>query len=191
MQKGGFMRIKLLAKLLTIPLIVSAVAVTGEQPSQAQSRVEFFCGTYRGNPATIVRTRGRGDVALIIWKTTRFYQPEERCRIVSNRFQKYQRNGTLNFIVPGYANNNYVLCASRNRPTNQIQYCPPERILLTLASDEDANDIIRNIYDSTQKAYVSPVEQSAPVLVESEDGTNVGLDVVNMFDYSPTVEEDQ
>ncbi len=101
-------------------LAIAATAATANltQPATAQSvRTQFYCGTSQGVPTTIVRG-SRGNLPVIRWTSTAFpppYTPDERCRIVSQRFQAYHDNGTLNYITTGMMNRQPVVCIARRQ----------------------------------------------------------------------------
>ncbi len=186
------MKFKLLTKLLAISLGVSLTAIMTNLPSIAQrGRASFYCGTYKGEPATIASHPQRGEVALIVWRTNYFrqagYDPQRRCWEVSSRFQRTHQSRILNYIVSGTTNGYPVLCASQQGPKNWIINCSSDRVLMTLRRGDNSQAMIETIYELNQGAFVSPVYHNAPILQKSPDGSMVGLNVVNMFSYSPDI----
>ncbi|MBC6477784.1 MAG: hypothetical protein GDA56_08335 [Hormoscilla sp. GM7CHS1pb] len=77
-------------------------------PSDALAQ-RFFCGRdinsrYGEVPASMART-ARGDVPIIHWVSTwssgSGWTPQRRCDPVSQKFQRYHENGTLEYMRTG------------------------------------------------------------------------------------------
>ena len=191
------LKLKLIAKYLIIPLIFTGVvSINPIQPSLAQQqtrgRASFFCDRHNGSPATIVNHSKRGKLTFIIWDTLYFgddYPPEERCRVVSARFQQTNINGDLNYIVSGTLNNYPVLCASRSEPTNQVINCSNERLLMTLQPGDNSQAMIEHIAKLNRgRSSVDPLMHSANILQKSPNGSLVAIDVGIMLRYSEETE---
>ncbi len=151
------------------------------------NRALLFPIKSNGQPATIARHPKRGDVVLIVWTTTIFadsYPPEVRCRSVSERFQRTNSNGTLNYIVSGEINGHPALCASRSKPTNQIIECTNENLLMLLRPEDDPQQMIRQIADLNVDASTNPIFHSAEIIEISPNGVLAGIDVGVMLRYS-------
>lgn len=109
-----------------------------------QESVNFFCGVDRGIPATIVRS-GTKNVVIIRWVSYLFSStsstPEKSCQDVAKRFQRYQNDGTLNYLVGGNINGLPVICAVRNKEDP----CIRSRILLILNPKSNLTEAIRKL----------------------------------------------
>lgn len=183
------MKFKLRTKILAISLGVSLITIMTNLPSLAQrGMATFFCGNYKGNPATIANHSRRGNVPLLVWKSTDFgsqYSPQTRCQIISERFQRTSENGTLNYIVEGRTPNGYsALCAS-SKAVWILDPCPESQILLTLRRGVDnPKYMIKKIGEMNRDvSTLSPLEQSG-ILEESPDGDFVRISVPRMLFYS-------
>lgn len=165
------MKIKLAVSSATA-IIVSILA--NIYPIFAQSRHpgEFYCGTNGNHPATLVRHPNRGEVVFINWKSDYFgasgWTPGVRCAEVSQRFQYYQQQDLLNYVVPGSMNGYPVLCAARN-----INDKCSGRLLFMLKLGADPSAAIAQIYDLNLDANASPLNQEASGLLTNKAGEKV------------------
>lgn len=105
----------------------------------------FFCGQGSHNiPTTFVNTPN-GNLPLIRWKSHYFepsgYSPEVRCRDVSQRFNRFYNQGTLNFITTGMVNNQPVVCVASTKGG------PCTEVLFTLKSGQNATRTIQQLFD--------------------------------------------
>ncbi|OCR00691.1 hypothetical protein BCD67_12025 [Oscillatoriales cyanobacterium USR001] len=116
----------------------------------------FFCSDNNGVPTTFVETQ-KGSFPIIRWVSTYFsdhgYEPITRCRQVSSKFQQFFNNGTLNYITTGTVNSLPVICVSNTKGGA----CTG--VLFTLKPGEDANRIIRQLFDIRSGA-AGPLEES-------------------------------
>ncbi|MGB8697930.1 MAG: COP23 domain-containing protein [Thermosynechococcaceae cyanobacterium] len=99
-------------------LLAGATLFSAMVPGSAQaSDVKFTCGTSRGVPATMAQT-SRGSIPIIRWVSYAFggdYTPLYRCQVVSPKFQKYYADGKLNFVKPGWANSQPIVCVANSK----------------------------------------------------------------------------
>jgi len=110
-------------------------------PAYAQER--FFCDEQY--LSTTVYTE-RGAIPLIRWTNATFpppYTPNERCKIVSHRFETFEQNGTLKYIKPDRINNLPVLCVAAYRGGS----CLPNGLLVTFPPGTDANQAMLRLLD--------------------------------------------
>ena len=172
--------------LSVISLTLSSTAIN-VQPSYAQ-KAKFFCGMSRGNPATIVSTN-RGNKPIISWIDTAFpapWTPGQRCEVISDRFNRFYKNGTLKFIRAGEYKRQPVLCVA----SYSGGPCLPDGVLLTLKPGTDPQLILnRLLYKPTG---------SGGRIIELKDNnnnviSNVGdasyLDVHKLIDEERVSEE--
>jgi hypothetical protein len=103
--------------VIALSLMTGLPVVTlSSLPSSASSGTKYFCGQSQGKPATIAQTP-TGQVVVIRWTSTIFpppYTPEERCQIVSDKFQQYHQNGTLRYLTTGRENRQLVVCTAQS-----------------------------------------------------------------------------
>lgn len=136
----------------SLGIVAGAALLTGlgtvvSQPSYAQS-VQFYCAM--GDlPTTMARRAGveGGQVIPVIrWYSWYFansgYDPRERCREVSARFQTAHNEGRLKNVTAGIVNNLPVICA-----TTSGGRCDNENILFTLKPGEDAAERLEKLFD--------------------------------------------
>ena len=155
-------------------IVVSTIAVPQSlhaQNTESRASGKFYCGiNYNdNNPATLVKHPNRGEITFINWKSNYFeasgWTPQKRCEAVSKRFQNYQEQGVLTYIVPDTINGYPVLCAART----ESEGCQ-ERLLFTLQLGTDQNDAIKAIYNLNIDANSDPLDQEAGGLLSKKSG---------------------
>ena len=111
------MKIKHLFSLLTASGLTVATTFFPQSSTTAQE-VKFVCATNQGNYATVVRHPQHGEVPIINWVSDYFsesgYTPQQRCEMVSARFQKYHNQGILNYLTTGRMNRQNVVCVAES-----------------------------------------------------------------------------
>ncbi len=166
---------------------IAAGAVATTQPISAQSRAPgiFYCGINNSDnsPATLVQHPNRGEVVFINWKSNYFgasgWTPGKRCTEVSQRFQKYQQQGSLNYVVSGSMNGYPVVCAA-NSPNEGCN----GRLLFTLQKGTNPNIVIEQIYARNIDANSDPLDQEAGGLLVNSSGKIV-LHVDSFLEVAP------
>ncbi|USR90100.1 COP23 domain-containing protein [Phormidium yuhuli AB48] len=112
------MKAKSFATLVSAASITLGGLLVSQFPSQAQTSNRFSCGTSNGMPATVAHTSNGSQVPVIVWESNYFeasgYSPQVRCQMVSERFEAYYRDGSLNRLQGGYMNGMPVVCTSGN-----------------------------------------------------------------------------
>lgn len=102
-------------KLLPTKLAFSLLTLAFPQGVNAQSSVNFVCGTDMGTPATMVVT-AKGERAFIRWTSDRFsnsgWSAERRCNAVSQRLQESYDKGKLQYLTTGRINGLPVVCST-------------------------------------------------------------------------------
>ena len=151
------MKLNLLTKsIVGLSIITSAIAIIAKpsyaqqldstssgNPSISQSQDRFSCDS--NMVSTIVQTE-RGTVPLIRWVDRSFpppFTPEQRCQIVSERFKKFDNNGTLKYIKADKMNSQPVLCVAAYKGGS----CLPDGLLVTFMPGTDANNTLLQILD--------------------------------------------
>ena len=142
--------------------------------SQAQER--FFCdenGMY-----TTVNTE-RGSLPLIRWTDRSFpppFTPLQRCQIVSERFQKFDNNGTLKYIKADTINSLPALCVAAYVGGE----CLPDGLLVTFKPGTDANQTLVKLLDQRVWAAKETIElnsESSGVVSEVDGTTYVNMEL--------------
>ena len=145
------------------------VIAAGTEPGQTQDR--FSCDT--SQMTTTVSTE-RGSIPLIRWIDSSFpppFTPKQRCHIVSDRFRKFDSNGTLKYIKADTINNLPALCVAAYKGGS----CLPDGLLVTFKPGTDANQTLLKILDRRVWAASGPIQLSSATgsnsLVSQVDGT--------------------
>lgn len=156
-----------IAKVSTIVLLsISTVSVALNQPSRA-SDTTFFCAKNKGVYKTYVRYQDGLKTPIISWVTSLSPKltPYERCKVVSERFQRSSDNGTLKTITNGMVNGYPVICAT----ANSFDTCTADNVLFTLSRGQDSKDVLEKLMYRNALA-------SATIINESSDKSRVYLD---------------
>lgn len=163
------MKTRSFAQTFTAFVFALGATATITQPSAAKTR-KFFCGSSNGVPVTVART-SRGDIPVIRWLSTYFsatnYTPVRRCMDVSNRFQVYYDNGTLNYLTTGQINRQPVLCVARSLGSGCSE------VLITLEPRDNPNRVLQELLNVRVRAARLPVtrgrsqvSEQAPVYID-------------------------
>jgi hypothetical protein len=183
------MQLRLFAQILPgVALALVLIATTASsQPSYAESN-KFFCAEEKGVPVTKVRT-SRGNETFIRWVVKDFkkFPPQQRCTIVTKRFQRYYDNGALFITSRNNVNGYPVLCISdrKNAP------CTTDNILVTLKPGADAGVVLKQMLDFRSGANATggiPLSGSQYVTYEQGD---LYLDVKQLVDSADSGNSNQ
>lgn len=146
------MKPNLLAQILAaLGITLGAISISAES-SIAQDR--FSCDP--NQVSTMVSTE-RGSIPLIRWTDRSFpppFSPAQRCEIVSQRFRKFDSNGTLKYIKADKINNLPVLCIAAYKGGS----CLPDGLLVTFKPGTDANNVLVKILDRRVWAAGDPLK---------------------------------
>jgi Circadian oscillating protein COP23 len=122
-------------------LLACIAGLFSSVPGQAEpSSPKFYCGQSQNIPTTLAKTR-RGSVPIIRWQSTAFgenYPPAVRCQKVSERFQAYYEDDSLNFLSAAYLNKQPVICAVPYKGA-------PCKVLFTLKPGSDPKRTLRQL----------------------------------------------
>lgn len=144
-----------LARVLAAITLASGAIAIAVTPSQAQER--FYCDLEQ--ISTAVNTL-RGPIPLIRWSDRSFpppFTPEQRCQVVSERFQKFDNNGTLKYIKADTIDSLPVLCVAAYKGGS----CLPDGLLVTFKPGTDANNVLVQILDRRVWAAGDPIQLSS------------------------------
>ncbi|MGR3277115.1 COP23 domain-containing protein [Acaryochloris marina NIES-2412] len=110
-------------------------------------REQYVCVKEGGKYATIAQTQ-KGPIELIVWESTFFgpqYTPEQRCQMVSQRFQTLWDSGRLKFLNAGRMNRQNVICATSK---TGIEGCLKDGLLITLEPKDDPHNVLNELFFS-------------------------------------------
>ncbi|MEB3294486.1 MAG: COP23 domain-containing protein [Synechococcales bacterium] len=159
----------------SLPIVIGmGLLFPHTKPAQAQAS-EFFCGNGRdGVAATMARTKS-GNVPVIRFRSEHFsgsgWTPERRCHEVSQRFERFRREGTLKFLTTGRKNGYGVICVASERGGA----CLENGLLLTVRPNRSPSQTLYDLLavrdraagplnETTARPYISVeqlIEQSA------------------------------
>ena len=156
-------------------MTVGSVLAIAES-SQAQDR--FYCD--ENGMFTTVNTE-RGSLPLIRWSDRSFpppFTPAQRCQIVSERFQKFDSNGTLKYIKADTINNLPALCVAAYKGGA----CLPNGLLVTFKPGTDPNETLVKLLDQrvwaasetislSGNARGASTSEDAETIISNVDGT--------------------
>lgn len=138
------MKIYHLFSLLTASSLTVASAFTPQFSAQA-GETTFVCGTSDGKPATIAQHPEHGQTPVIYWQSDYFkesgWSPQKRCEKVSGLFQKYHREGLLNYLTTGYENGQPVICVAESQNSGCVG------TLFTLKPNDDPKKVVQQLMD--------------------------------------------
>jgi hypothetical protein len=163
------MKIQSFSRLLTATAILSGAAWLQTSPAQANPTSSFYCGVDTdGTPTTMVRHPQHGEVAVIRWVSDYFeasgYDPQTRCELVSQRFQNFKENDTLQYLTTGRMNRQSVVCVS---PTNGGECAG---LLFTLKPTSNPNQTLQDLMAVRSGATSTPLnETGARLYINLED----------------------
>jgi len=151
------MKLKFILSTIAASAIAFGSIATFSQPSSAQrGETVYFCAkSSTGIPTTYARTPSGKRIPLIRWQKpwSNEFTPEKRCQIVSQKFQKADEEGVLNYLTSGVFNDLNVICATR-RYGGQC-----DRVLFTLSHRENPNEVLGALvgvaYRASRPAIIS------------------------------------
>jgi len=132
----------LLAGLATIATVGTLVT----SPSYANPNARFECDATGILPKTVAVNRATGEaVPIIYWYSEFFgsdYDPLTRCSIVSQKFQKANESGSLEYITAGIVDNQPVICTPGLGGA-----CSGSNVLFTLKPGTNAAVALQQLFD--------------------------------------------
>lgn len=158
------MKIQPLKTLITASAIALATTIVASIPTPAQT-TGFFCGKSAGVPATILQRPG-GNVTIIKWVSNSFsdsgFDNQRRCEQVSERFQQYQKTGTLKYLTTGTLNRQPVVCVASRPGGDCARELPNNGLLFTVKPGSDARDTLKRLLNLRDRASTNSLNESAP-----------------------------
>jgi len=132
-------------------------------------QVSFSCGQDGSTPSTIAKIKDQNEVVVILWSSTVFaeagYDPQTRCKQVSERFEKYQKAKALIYVTAGKINGQPVLCVTSKEEGVCGEGIPVDTeggLLYTLKPGSDAKAILEELataIKSQDKASQKPLKE--------------------------------
>jgi Circadian oscillating protein COP23 len=168
-------------QLTILAMSVLAANAVFLAPAQAQTEGKFYCGqTYDqigkvNIPATVMSSPRRAKpIVVIAWKSQYFggnFTPQQRCAIVSPKFQAAYAAGNFEYLKVGKEGNLPIVCAVKT----QNQRCTRAGMLFTLKpfgnTQAQLNALMGNMEGGA--AYDNNIFQSAQSHSESEGVVNI------------------
>jgi hypothetical protein len=156
----------------SLGLAASSLIFSPTNPAAAQSSDEeihdvdasFLCKKVNNRWTTIANSslRQGDDIPFIVYKSNYFrnagYDNQKRCQMVSRRLNELFHNGQLDYVTSGIVNRQPVICGVRSNSETCARY----NVILTLKEREDANDIIKHLFDLKRGFAVGPIPQARP-----------------------------
>jgi hypothetical protein len=168
-------KLKLFTQMLTASVLVLGASVSLSQPTQAQNTTNtYFCAKSKGVPTTFARTVTGKRVAIIRWAYgLGGNSPEERCQIVSAKFQAADQKGLLNYLVPGVRNQEQVICVSSRWGGS----CSD--VLFTLRRGQNAAQVLQDLFATGYQA-------KGPIVQSEDDSPQIYIDMNLYLREAPT-----
>lgn len=149
-------------------LAIAAFGVVVGTANQAYAGdTSFKCAVSNGYPKTLATTVDGKRIPLIRSETrVAEISQQQRCQVVSRRFQKNYDNGNLKDITTGALNGQPVMCAA----SRINSACTNGTLLFTLKPGSNPNEVLKQLLD--KRGF-----SAGRVLSESDDETiNVDFD---------------
>jgi hypothetical protein len=131
--------------------------------------VRFLCGQDGTAPSTVAKIKDQNEVVVILWSSTVFaeagYDPQTRCKQVSERFEQYQQGKALVYVTAGKINGQSVLCVTSKEDGGCGEGVPmstQDGLLYTLKPGSDAKAVLEELaaaLKSQDKATQKPLEE--------------------------------
>jgi hypothetical protein len=127
------------------------VAISSSLFPSAAAEAKFTCKIVDGIPTTVVSTP-RGQIPTFRWRTSftgRYANTQHRCQEVSNRLNRFDRQGKLKYIRTANINGFPAICVDR---TTNSPNCAKGSILVTLKPGTDAGQVLQQMLDLRARA---------------------------------------
>ncbi len=144
-----------------------------------QLKDEFRCELGENNfYRTIAYTRQGRRIGLITWKGITNqgsgYSPEQRCRILAYRFQRFSDAGQLRYVSTGRMNRQPVICISSSGGQ-----CQTNGLLLTLDPKDNPEQTLKELFDVGSRVDGDNIVRGG------NSGGNTTVDITKLLYGSP------
>jgi hypothetical protein len=148
------MRFPKTASLSAISVLVSVTAFSAIAPVKAEEKPKFTCGMSNGVPATLALT-------------SEGYSPLYRCQVVSPKFEKYHKQGILNYLTTGVHSGNNIVCVAKEKDG------PCVGVLFTLKPGSDSFVTLKRLLDVRSQAGPALNESTGSAQTSADSGQSI------------------
>ena len=151
---------------LTLSVITFPGFSQDNSSASPSNKARFFCNRMFDKasgeqiPMTVAWVPERqAHVLFIGWKSEAFpkWSPEKRCKVVSDKFQKFQEAGLLNYLTTGRIKGFPVICVAKD---NQ-ETCNGNNQLFTLKNASDSKLVLKQLSGIFEGTVGEPNYQSS------------------------------
>jgi hypothetical protein len=150
------------------------------QPTNAQSKTRFVCGTDQGAPATMAVLPDGTQAPIIRFTTGAFagsgFSNEKRCEEISERFQYFNDLREIDFMTIGKINGQNVICVTRQEGGDCSRDLKSEGLLITVRPGVDPRTTLNQLIDVRTQAGAALNESAARPYVNTQCLINAGKD---------------
>ncbi len=140
----------------------------------------FACGMLNNVPITLFQS-DRGKFVMIRWVSQFFsgsgYDPQTRCKLVSERFQTYLNLGALKYLTTGTLNRHPVVCVTDTLGGDCDRNLPYNGLLFTLKPTNNPGDTLKQLLSIRDRKTYFPLNESASSPVSTTLQGRVYIDV--------------
>lgn len=133
------------AAIAILPIFLSA------QPSNAESKARFACGTDQGVPATLAILPDGTQATIIRYVSGAFndagFSDQKRCEEISARFQSYNEQREIDFMTVGKINRENVICVTRKEGGDCSRDLKSEGLLITVRPGVNPRTTLAQLID--------------------------------------------
>lgn len=122
----------------------------------------YFCQKSSNGVLKTIAETPWGNIEVINWKryVSSEWTPEERCRVVSDRFQKYSENGQISYITTGRMNGQNVICVANQKNGDCARQLSEQGLLFTVTSGKSPDAILLNLMGISRLENLPPINES-------------------------------
>lgn len=152
------------------------------QPS-ASTQPRYFCDSEGDVPLTMARSRRTGNIfPLIRWVWAPApYTTDERCQIVSERFEEIHNRFDRLILTAGTLNGQPVVCAASNTADASQGICAEGGLVLTAQNRTEAEDLILGLQTNFTRIVAGTDPEVLPA--GTVRVSNDGIPYVNIGDF--------
>jgi Circadian oscillating protein COP23 len=153
-------------------------------PAVAAKRAAVFtCTAVDGRLATAVKTK-KGNVPLVYWDSSAFtgagFNPEVRCKKVTQRFTNLYDNGQLKYLAAGTVSRQPVICGLKVSRSS----CNSNNMLFTLKPGSDPRNVLRQLNAVRNRAAGSSAVEESSGSVPTNPSTDTQVDLEDWLKFA-------
>ncbi|MDJ0844068.1 COP23 domain-containing protein [Crocosphaera sp.] len=126
---------------------VSFICRQGYDKQTNQEQYTTYAWTSKGKQAVVRWVKD--------WHKNSEWTPEKRCEVVSSKFQEAYNNGSLQYIMNGWENNQPVICTTQQKGGDCVT------TLMTLRPEDDPIKMTRNMVNLLRGRATGVIRHSA------------------------------